>query len=97
MARKASNGQLDLFSASRTTSYRNSHPTVTRRLKSMGRGDKQITRTTDRIKHSGLRSKQQLHFNSNALKGRKLGGHYNARMVKRNYSLKKASSGRNGH
>lgn len=41
--------QLDLFAASRTTSYRNSHQTVPRRLHGSGTGNKQVTRLVNRV------------------------------------------------
>ena len=36
--------QLDLFAASRTTEYRNSHTTVPRRLHTTGRGNARVER-----------------------------------------------------
>ncbi len=41
--------QLDLFSASRTTAYRNQHRVIQRRLKTTGSGDRKIERMTNRI------------------------------------------------
>lgn len=41
--------QLDLFNASRTTSYRNQHRVIQRRLKTTGNGDRRIKRMTNRI------------------------------------------------
>ncbi|WP_279095996.1 hypothetical protein [Lactobacillus taiwanensis] len=41
--------QLDLFNASRTTSYRNQHRVIQRRLKTTGSGDRKIKRMTNRI------------------------------------------------
>lgn len=41
--------QLDLFSASRTTSYRNSHRVVPRRLQTTGQGTRRVTRMANRV------------------------------------------------
>ena len=41
--------QLDLFSASRTTSYRNQHRVIQRRLKTTGNGDRRIIRMANRV------------------------------------------------
>lgn len=41
--------QLDLFAASRTTEYRNSHTTVPRRLHTTGRGNARVERRVSRI------------------------------------------------
>ena len=41
--------QLDLFSASRTTSYRNQNRVVQRRLRTTGSGDRRITRMANRV------------------------------------------------
>lgn len=41
--------QLDLFSASRTTSYRNQNRAVQRRLRTTGSGDRRITRMANRV------------------------------------------------
>lgn len=41
--------QLDLFSASRTTTYRNTHRVVPRRLKTSGQGVRRVTRMANRV------------------------------------------------
>lgn len=41
--------QLDLFSASRTTSYRNQNRAVQRRLRTTGSGDRRIARMANRV------------------------------------------------
>lgn len=41
--------QLDLFSASRTTSYRNQNRVIQRRLRTTGSGDRRITRMANRV------------------------------------------------
>ena len=54
--------QLDLFAASRTTEYRNSHATVPRRFHATGRGDSRVERRVSRItgKQSMRANKQRL-------------------------------------
>ena len=41
--------QLDLFSASRTTSYRNQNRVIQRRLRTTGSGDRRIIRMANRV------------------------------------------------
>lgn len=41
--------QLDLFSASRTTTYRNTHRVVPRRLKTSGQGTRRVERMANRV------------------------------------------------
>lgn len=41
--------QLDLFNASRATSYRNQNRVVQRRLRTTGSGDRRITRMANRV------------------------------------------------
>lgn len=41
--------QLDLFNASRTTSYRNQNRVIQRRLRTTGSGDRRITRMVNRV------------------------------------------------
>lgn len=54
--------QLDLFSASRTTEYRNGHAAVPRRLHTIGRGDARVERRVSRItgRQSMRTNRQQL-------------------------------------
>lgn len=62
--------QLDLFAASRTTSYRNSHQTVPRRLHGSGTGNKQVTRLANRVNgRQSLRANRQALANGGAHAG----------------------------
>lgn len=54
--------QLDLFSASRTTSYRNQNRVIQRRLRTTGNGDRRITRMANRVTGG-----QSMRANSNRL------------------------------
>lgn len=54
--------QLDLFSASRTTSYRNQNRVIQRRLRTTGSGDRRITRMANRVTGS-----QSMRANGNRL------------------------------
>ena len=54
--------QLDLFSASRTTSYRNQNRVIQRRLRTTGSGDLRITRMANRVTGS-----QSMRANGNRL------------------------------
>lgn len=88
--------QLDLFSASRTTEYRNSHPTVTRRLRGSGRGNKRVERLVNRRGMQSMRANKQALANGGAhasFADHGFGG--------KKFNLvrggAKASSGRNGH
>lgn len=83
--------QLDLFSASRTTSYRNTHPTVTRRLKTRGSGQARVRQVINR-----KTGKQSLRLNPGALSGKVMGKRFRLTSASRprGSKLRKASTGK---
>lgn len=88
--------QLDLFAASRTTEYRNSHATVPRRLHTIGRGDARVERRVSRIT-----GKQSMRANRQRLASSLASARRNVKSVKysllrRGVKVKRSSFGSRG-
>lgn len=88
--------QLDLFAASRTTEYRNSHATVPRRLHTTGRGDSRVERRVSRItgKQSMRANRQRLA--SSLANARRSVSAVKYSLLKRNVKVKRSSFGSRG-
>ena len=87
--------QLDLFSASRTTAYENTHQRIQRRLRTTGQGNKRVERLVNR------RGMQSMRANKRALaNGGKHAGGMRANFGGKTFRLvrgsQKASSGSRG-
>lgn len=88
--------QLDLFAASRTTEYRNSHATVPRRLHTIGRGNSRVERRVSMItgKQSMRANKQRLA--SSLASARRSVSAVKYSLLKRNVKVKRSSFGSRG-
>lgn len=87
--------QLDLFSASRTTAYENTHQRIPRRLRTTGQGNKRVERLVNR------RGMQSMRANKRALaNGGKHAGVMRANFSGKTFRLvrggQRASSGSRG-
>ena len=51
--------QLDLFSASRTTAYENTHQRIQRRLRTTGQGNKRVERLVNRRGMQSMRANRR--------------------------------------
>ena len=88
--------QLDLFAASRTTEYRNSHQTVPRRLHGSGTGNKQVTRLVNRVNNrQSLRANRQALANGGR-NGRSIPNIFAGRKFRIVKGSQRASSGHSG-
>lgn len=88
--------QLDLFSTSRTTSYRNTHQRIPRRLRTTGQGNKRVERLVNRRGMQSMRANKQALANGGAHAGFADHG-FGGKTFNLIRGGAKASSGRNGH
>lgn len=87
--------QLDLFSASRTTSYENTHQRIQRRLRTTGQGNKRVERLVNRRGMQSMRANKRALANGGAHAG-VMRANFGGRTFRLVRGSQRASSGSRG-